>query len=141
MSFASAASAADLPLVGTWKLDAVRREVMASGHRTEPYGAHPEGLLIFTPEGRMVGLIVPSATDSAGAPVPRNLVAYSGPYTSEGPGKVVYHVDISISPTQTGTDTARTYTLIGDKLTLITIPAKGPDGQDSRTILEWRRSK
>ncbi len=137
----TASAAGDFPLAGTWKLDAVHREVMATGQRTEPYGAQPEGLLVFTPEGRMIGLIVPSATDSAGAAVPRNLVAYSGPYTSEGPGKVAYHVDISISPTQKGTVTARTYTLVGDKLTLVTIPAKGPDGQETRTVLEWRRSK
>ena len=44
-----------------------------------------------------------------GAGVPRNLVAYSGPYTSEGPGKVSYHVDITITPAQKGTDTGRTY--------------------------------
>lgn len=133
--------AADFPLIGAWKLESIFREVTGSTVKTEPYGAHPEGLIMFTPQGRMTAILIPSVTDSAGKPVQQSLVAYSGIYTQDAPGQVTYHPDISISAAfAEGSSTTRSYTLKdADTVILATLPARGPDGNEFRTVLTWKK--
>jgi len=43
-------------ILGTWKLESVYIEFHDSGERKTPFGANPNGYIIFTPEGRMMAL-------------------------------------------------------------------------------------
>ena len=138
---AEAQVAKDFPLIGAWKVESIYCEVTGSTVKTEPYGAHPQGLIMFTPQGRMTAILVPSPTDSAGKPVTTPMVAYSGPYVQEGPGLVSYHPDISISDAfAVGSSTVRSYTIKDkDTVLLATLPAKDKDSNEFRTVLTWKR--
>ena len=77
-------------LVGTWKLESMVYEAIATGQRSSPFGDHPDGYLSYSPDGRMYAIGV--AEDR---PKPRDLVpmdeekvklqgsmfAYAGTYT------------------------------------------------------------
>ena len=45
-------------VVGTWKLVSSVTEELATGKRAPLLGEHPKGYLIYTPQGRMMVLIV-----------------------------------------------------------------------------------
>jgi hypothetical protein len=55
---ASAAFAADNPLLGTWKLTSFVRQDVATGERRPALGEHPEGYLGYASDGRMYVLFV-----------------------------------------------------------------------------------
>ena len=54
---ATAAAAADNPLIGTWKLKSYTREVAATSERVNERGEHPNGYLSYSPDGRMYAII------------------------------------------------------------------------------------
>ncbi len=140
----STAYAADVSLVGTWKLDTAYREVVATGQRTDSYGPKPDGVIIFTAEGRLTVLVTPAQPTGPNAgplTVPSNFLAASGPYRFEGDGKLVYQVDVVVNASPKGTDRPRTYKLVGDRLTLTLPTTKLADGTDVRSVFEWLRSK
>ena len=64
-----AARAGESPLLGTWKLQSLISEVIATGQRSYPFGDHPDGYLSYSPDGRMYAIGV--AEDR---PKPRDLV-------------------------------------------------------------------
>ncbi len=45
--------AGDNPLIGTWKLKSLAREVAATGERFKDRGEHPSGYLSYSPDGSM----------------------------------------------------------------------------------------
>src|SRR5215469_10683114 len=45
-------------VVGNWKLVSFATEELTTGKKTPLLGEHPMGYLIYTPQGRMMGLIV-----------------------------------------------------------------------------------
>ena len=97
-------------LVGVWRLVSHRMEDVETGERTEPFGAHPRGTLIFHPDGRMVALITPgerpaaAAAATSGSP---SLIAYSGRYRCEPPDRLITSVDIASIEAWVGTDQVR----------------------------------
>ncbi len=131
-------------VVGNWKLVTLVEEDLATGRKTDLLGEHPKGYLIYTPQGRMMGLIVhdrrsPPQTDEDRINLHKYMVAYSGRYTVEG-DKVVHHVDISWNETLTGTDLVRFVKLEGNKLTITTAPARNSiSGLYSVSVLVWER--
>lgn len=80
-------------------------------------------------------------TDNTPAAVPRNFLAFSGPYTPQGEGKLSYQLDVTVNPSPKGTDRPRTYKLAGDRLTLYLPTTKQPDGKEVRSVFEWIRAK
>jgi hypothetical protein len=133
-------------IVGSWKLLSVVAED-ETGKTSSPFGEHPKGYLIYTSEGRMMGLFVhekrsPPRIDEDRINLHKYMVAYSGRYTVEGE-KVVHHVDISWDERLTGTDQIRFIKLEGDKLTIKTPPIQNPfTGLGSITgVLVWEREK
>ena len=132
-------------VVGTWKLVSSVTEELATGKKAPLLGEHPKGYLIYTPQGRMMGLVVhetrsPPKVDEDRINLHKYMVSYSGRYTIEG-DKVVHHVDISWDEALTGTDLVRFFKLEGDRLTITTAPAKnvitGPE--TSAGVLVWER--
>lgn len=116
-----------------------------NGERIDPYGPHPDGVIVLTAQGRMAGIITPGAeaqraiTDAA--TLLRNMLAYSGPYRIEG-DKFVTNVDIAWHPSWIGTEQVRFFRVAGDRLTITTPPQTLPryGNRLGRAVLEWRRA-
>jgi hypothetical protein len=147
---ATAATAGENPLLGTWKLKSYVREVAATGERYDERGEHPNGYLSYSADGRMYAIITwdnrsPPAdvvpTEAERIKLYSSMIAYAGTYTWDAE-KVVHHVDISWNQNWTGTDQVRFYKLDGNTLTITSALAKNfTDGREGRSILVWEKLK
>ena len=137
-------------VLGTWKLKAMFREVMATGEKFNQMGEHPNGYLSYSADGRMYAIATsdnrtkPSdvnSTPDERAKLHQSLVAYAGTYTVEG-DKVIHRVDISWNEAWTGTDQIRFFKIDGNTLTVTTAVQKSPiDGREGRSVLVWEKVK
>jgi hypothetical protein len=140
-------TAADL--IGTWLL---RRWQLTldDGTAEEPFGQVPQGLVVYTLDGRMITTIgqrdrpavandLSTADDAARLAAIRTFIAYSGPFAIEG-DDVVHTVEMSLDPAWIGTrqrrhvelsDEGRTLTLSTDPLLVV--------GRRGRHRLTWER--
>ena len=113
-----------------------------TGKKTPLLGEHPNGYLIYTPQGRMMALIVhetrsPPKVDEDRINLHKYMVAYSGRYTVEG-NKVVHHVDVSWNEDFTGLHLVRFVKVEGDRLTITTAPGKNAiTGTETTGVLVW----
>lgn len=139
-------------LAGTWRLVSFVGEEIPSGVRSDVLGAHPSGYLNYGRDGRMIVIIVgserrrpagPVATPEEAAALMRSMLAYAGTYTVDAAAKTVtHHVDVSWDETRTGQSLVRTYSLHGDRLTLITDPSNDPaSGRKTVRTVTWERLK
>src|ERR1700736_746702 len=137
------ALAAENPLLGTWKLQSLVSEVIATGQRSNSFGDHPDGYLSYSPDGRMYSIVVSKNRPNPGDADPSDdeklklqgsMIAYAGTYTLSGEA-VLYNIDISWNQSWTGRHQLRFYKLDGDTLTLTTAPARSPiNGQESKFV-------
>ena len=133
-------------LLGTWKLLSAVHEDVATKERKAVYGEHPNGYLVFTPEGRAFVILT-----ADGRKVPQNeqeraaalisMSAYAGKYRLEG-DKFITKVDVASNEAWKDTDQVRFYRLDGDKLYIETAPFSAPTfgGSTVRGILAWQRT-
>jgi hypothetical protein len=136
-------------LVGSWVL---RSWVLTleDGTVEEPFGHEPQGLVVYTRDGRMITTIghrerpalgkdLSSGTDEARLAAIRTFIAYSGPFTIEG-SDVVHDVEMSLEPAWLGTRQRRHVELAddGDTLFLSTDPLL-VIGRRGRHRLRWER--
>lgn len=138
----------DNRLLGTWKLQSLVYEVMATGRRSNPFGDHPDGYLSYSPDGRMYSIVVMESrpnpsdadpTDEEKLSLPESTIAYAGTYRANGEA-VFYNVDISCNQSWNGTRQVRFYKLDGDTLTVTTAPARSPiTGQESRFVVVYKK--
>jgi hypothetical protein len=139
---------AENPLIGTWRLKSLVREVAATGERYLEFGEHPQGFIGYSGDGRMYAILMaderiqpkgePLADDER-AQLHRSMIAYAGTYTVDG-GKVVHHVEVSWNGLRNGTDQVRFFKIDGDTLTITTAPISSPvDGRPGVGILTWER--
>ena len=133
-------------VAGSWKLVSAVSEELATGKKTALLGEHPKGYIIYTPQGRMMALVVhetrsPPKVDEDRINLHKYMYAYSGRYTVEGE-KVVHHVDVSWNESWTGTDQVRDYKFDGEHLVLATAPSPDPfSGKMSVRTLSWEKVK
>ena len=142
--------AAENPLLGTWKLKPIVRELLPTGEKHSLLGEHPIGYTSYSPDGRMFTIITAdkrltphdvARTDEERVKLHRTMIAYAGTYSVEGE-KVTHHVDISWNQAWNGTDLIRFYKLEGNTLTTKTAPAKSPiDGRAGQVVLVWEKVK
>ena len=52
----NAASAAENPILDTWKLHSLVFEATGTGQRSSPFGDHPDGYLSYSADGRMYAI-------------------------------------------------------------------------------------
>ena len=143
-----AARAGENPLLGTWKLQSLVYEVIATGVRSMPFGEHPNGYLSYSLDGRMYVILVMEdrpkprdlvPTDEEKVKLQESMLAYAGTYTVDGE-KVVHQLDISWNESWTGTDQVRFYKVDGDTLTITTAPGRSPfTGEERRSVLVWKK--
>ena len=140
-----AARAADLPVVGAWKL--VSFEVDEPNGRKPRFGPHPAGYLTYTSSGKVSAVLSgldraalrspvgPSAQASCVQSV-ADFLAYAGSYEVRG-DRVFHHVEVSVFTTLIGTTLERQFTIQGDTLTIKTLP---PEIWGGSNVLVWKRA-
>ncbi len=125
-------------LLGTWKMLSWYREFLDTGEKADALGANPIGYINYSPDGRVIVLVVGKDRKVPAGPVPTDdeklhlfdsMLAYAGSYTLDDE-KVVHHLDAPWNQTWTGTDQVRFYKLDGDTLTITGAPAKDPHTGD-----------
>jgi len=133
--------------VGTWKLVSCVYEDAQTKERTLPYGVHPKGYAILTPEGRLMALITAEGRKAPRTAEDRDVafrsaVAYSGRYRVDG-NKFVTTVDIAWHEAWVGTDQVRFFKRVGDRLHIESPPTANLNRRDQkvRGILIWEREK
>lgn len=124
-----AASAADHPLAGTWKLISVHSEIVATGERIGGWGPKSEGLMSIQPDGKSFTVMVPEDPE-----MPLNANASTHRLTGES--QTTIHRELSAVP---GVDQVRNFKIEGKDLYMSTVPVKGPDGRETRSVIHWTR--
>lgn len=137
-------------LIGTWTLVSAVREEIPSGEKSDQMGPNPHGFITYTPDGRMIALLVrrdrtaPAdgrATPAEAEALFRSMLSYAGPYTFDG-REVTHHVDISWNESFTGSQQKRFVALEGDVLKLSTPQSLDPiDGKLSVRTMTWKKVK
>jgi hypothetical protein len=135
-------------LVGAWI--AVSNVAEQGGVKSEPYGANPQGMLIFEAGGRY-GLIlshkdVPkfasnsrtNGTADENKAVVQGTISHFGRYTvSPGDKSIIFHIELSTYPNFNGTEQKRSFELVGDELKY-TVPSFSGGGT---AVAVWKRAK
>ncbi len=134
--------------LGTWKLQSFTTEDLATGQKSDLFGAHPSGYLNYGPDCRMYVMLVKEGRKAPATFVPTDaervdlysgLIAYAGTYSFEG-DTVSHHIDTSWNQSWTGTTQVRQFRIDGKSLTLKTLPAKGAvTGKESSSVLVWTK--
>jgi hypothetical protein len=133
-------------LVGTWKL--VSWQVITEDQSPQnPFGMHPQGYLVLTPEGRIIVLTTaekrqPGMGDSERAALHKSMLAYTGTYRIEG-DEFITLVEVSWNEEWNGTEQRRHFRIDGDKLFVESAPAPSilfSGKKDFRRIV-WQRAK
>ena len=137
-------------LHGTWRLREWRR-VAQDGSVSHPLGSDPEGLLVYTPDGRMIVQMMAADRPELDSPDPlkgdigvraelySTCLAYFGTYEVRD-DSVVHHVEASLYPGWSGAEQVRPFTLSGDELTLRTPPMTGANAGTVNEIV-WVRDR
>jgi len=137
-------------LIGTWRL--VTWESRAgAGEISYPFGETPVGVLTYDARGRMSAQLMrrnrpafKAADLFRGSPDEikaafEGFVAYFGTYTvDQRTSTVTHHVEGSSFPNYVGTDLKRSFTIVGDRLTLRTEPFT-LGGETRMGVLVWER--
>lgn len=133
-------------LIGTWRLLSLKYEMEDTGEIVEPWGPHPTGWLVLTPEGRLITLGAAAdrpipTTDAEAAAQWRNMVSYSGRTRMDGDARFVTEVDTAWHPSWIGTQQARNFVLDGDRLSVRTDAVSPPANSGRRlcAVLTWQR--
>lgn len=139
-------------LVGAWRLVSWTIEYPASGRVTQPFGAVPEGLLVYSADGHMSAAMQrpgrarlsradPHAvSDAEKAAAFAGYLHYAGTW-SVADGHVIHAVEVAMNPNLTGTRQVRQVALEGDRLELgAEEPLESP-GQVRRHRIVWHRAR
>lgn len=136
----------DTGLHGSWRLVSFHTELQDAKERTQPWGANPNGRLIFGADGRMMVLVTamarePGNTDEKLVALFRTVMAYTGRYRVAG-DKFIVNVDTSWNEAWNGSVQERFYKLDGDTLDVMTAWMPNPlvsGNPIGRAILRFSR--
>jgi hypothetical protein len=134
------------PHLGTWKLQSFTTEDLATGQKTDLFGANPSGFLSYGPDGRMYAILVKEGRTAPADLVPTDaeridlysgFSSYAGTYSIEG-DRVSHRIDASWNQSWTGTTHVRQFRIDGQYLYIKTLPEKNPvTGKKSTSVLVW----
>jgi Lipocalin-like domain len=136
-------------ILGNWRMTSWRIEDLASGETRDALGPNPQGYITYTPDGRVMVLVLKADRIRPAALVPTaeeklalydSMFAYAGTYAVDAE-KVVHHIDMSWNQSWTGTNQIRFLRLQGDRLTYVGAPARNPmNGRDCVHTVVFQRS-
>jgi len=137
-------------ILGNWKMVSWQVEDLSSGETRDALGPNPRGYITYTPDGRVMVIVLRVGRPKPAALVPTaeeklalydSMFAYAGTYTIDAE-KVVHHIDMSWNESWTGTSQMRFLCLEGDSLTYVGAPAKNPmNGRDCVHKVVFERSR
>ena len=140
-------------LIGAWQLVSCVETDVATGEVFLPMGEHPQGFILYTPDGYMSAQLSASdrrdfASGDMYRGVPGDYVAagvsylaYSGPYYVDEVRRTVEHVmTVSFFPNWEGQRQLRIPQLDGDTLVLATDRPSLFDGSLKTARITWRRA-
>jgi Lipocalin-like domain len=148
-----AAALSPQDVVGTWKLLSSVRQPVGSDKIVNNLGAHPNGVMIITPDHRFIIVETaegrkPAKTTEEFAGLQKSELAYSGmatfmPDPAHPQGlKMINKVDIAWNEAWGGSSQVRFLSLDGNRLTIRTPPIKNPiSGEMAVATLVFERSK
>lgn len=121
----AAATTAQNPLIGAWRLVSYKQEFVEDRVEKEVYGPNPKGYYIFT-DKRLMTLLAPAdrkvpTNEAEAAAMLSAFTAYSATYKFDRQ-KFVFTPDISHNNFYVGKEQTRYYKLDGDKLSITTDP-------------------
>jgi Lipocalin-like domain len=127
------------PMMGSWRLLSTVATFTDTGERVETFGPNPSGRMAFTSGGRIMFLIMRSdrhspENDRERATLFDNMISYTGLVRFDGPGRFITTVDVSLIPTEVGTEKVRLFAVDGDRL-VIRLPANQGRFSKGRTTL------
>lgn len=135
-------------LLGTWKLQSFTTEDLATGQKTDLFGAHPDGYLNYGADGRMFAILLEEHRKAPVGVMPSDaerialfngFCAYAGTYSIDG-DMVSHHVDASWNESWTGTTQVRRFRIDGKQLIIETVPDVNPvTGKRSVSVVVWGR--
>jgi hypothetical protein len=146
MPFSAAASEKDLH--GTWKMVSQSQKVLDTGEVRAGRGAAPRGYLTFTPEGRVMSVIlndkrpkpesVAKLTDQQRIELFNTMNAYAGTYKLQG-NKLTYQFELTHNEVPARAS-AREIKIEGRKMTMVNEPAAAmADGKRVQTTTVWEK--
>ncbi len=136
-------------LVGTWKLVSAS-DTTEKGEVKEAFGKNPAGLLTYTADGRMMGIIAHgdrkslSIPDYIAAPAGERaeafatFISYAGRYTRNG-DTMIHHVEVSSIQNLVNTDVVRTIVTLQSNQLILRTPPFLKGGKTVTTELIWER--
>ena len=136
----------DAGLHGCWRLVSFETELQGSTARTQPWGADPNGYIMFDADGRMMALVTakarePGNTDERLLALFRTVIAYTGRYRIDG-DRFITKIDASWNEAWNGSEQERFYKLDGDTLEISTAWMPNPlvsGNPMGRGVLGFRR--
>jgi hypothetical protein len=138
-------------LVGAWLLVGWTIEYPATARVTQPFGPQPQGLLVYTGDGRMSAVMqrpdrpalsradVHAVSDAEKAAAFSSYLHYAGRWHVDD-GCVIHDVDCAMNPNLLGTRQARRASLRGDVLELVAEEALQAPGHVRLHRIVWRRA-
>ena len=138
-------------LTGAWQLVSWTIEYPSGSRVTQPFGADPEGLLVYTSDGHMSAVMQrrnrprlsradPHAVgDAEKAAAFGSYLHYSGRWSVAG-GNVIHDVRHAMNPNLIGTRQVRSVALDGDTLELGAAEQLEAPGTARRHRILWRRA-
>ena len=127
--------------VGVWRPQSWVMEDVEASETKAVLGEGPNGYLILTPEGRMMGLLPPQGrmalqTEAAYS----SMLTYSGSHHVEG-DKFITKVDVSWNEGWIGTEQTRGHKVDGKRLQVLSPPQLNPrfGGKTMRGIFTFER--
>jgi hypothetical protein len=136
-------------LVGTWTLISIQDTVDGKAQPSAQFGPHPQGFLMYEPDGHMCATLVNSdrpiwkdpgkPTDAEKIAYYDTLIAYCGTYKLDPEKSVVTHYPtIAWTPAYIGSTQPRPFRLEGDRLIITT---KILDPSVEKRVLVWQRAQ
>jgi hypothetical protein len=126
-------------LLGSWRMTSWTIEVLETGEVKDALGKNPRGYINYSPDGRVMVLVLHKDRPMPKALVPMpeekislydTMIAYAGTYSVEN-DRIIHQVDMSWNKAWEGTKQIRFIKMDGRTLTYKTAPAKNPlDGLD-----------
>ena len=136
-----AAPAAESDLHGTWKLVSQTQKLADTGEVRQGRGATPNGYVSFTPDGRVMSIILSDkrpkpesaakVTDQQRIELFNTMNAYAGTYKLEG-SKLTYFFDATHNEIS-GRAAVRQIKLEGRRITMVNEP--GPATSDGKMVV------
>lgn len=139
------------PLVGSWRLR-LWVSIAQDGSESLPMGDAPDGLLVYSPDGTVVGIMgrgdrprfasddVTGGSAAEQAAAFASFIAYGGRYTIDGE-TVSHHVETSLFPNWIGTVQRRRWSVDDESRRLtLTSPPLALGGATRTQRLTWERA-